>query len=216
MKDLWALSLRGSSKGFVAACATLVRHFVHNQVASTPQAFAYNGMMKILETRRLILRPIVKEDAPVYWRFFSDPETMRFYPSTRSLKETEQFVQRQLERYQQDGYGPWAIVLKSNEEMIGYCGLIHQIVDSVDEMEIGYLVSREHWRHGYATEAAIGSRDYAFNKLKTQRLISLIDPLNVASIAVATKVGMTLEKQTTWQGKKLNVYSMTRPSAKKN
>jgi RimJ/RimL family protein N-acetyltransferase len=173
-------------------------------------SYVYNGDMQILETRRLILRPIVKEDAPIYWRFFSDPETMRFYPSTRNLKETEQFVQRQLERYQQDGYGPWAMVLKSDSEMIGYCGLIHQIVDSADEMEIGYLVSRDYWGQGYATEAAIGSRDYAFIKLRTKRLISLIDPLNAASIAVARKVGMKLEKQTTWQGKRLNVYSMKR------
>jgi RimJ/RimL family protein N-acetyltransferase len=166
--------------------------------------------MHVLETRRLILRPIVKEDTTVYWRFFSDPETMRFYPSTRNLKETEQFVQRQLERYQQDGYGPWAIELRSSHQMIGYCGLIHQIVDSIDEMEIGYLVCRDYWGKGYATEAAIGSRDYAFDELKAQRLISLIDPMNVASIAVSRKVGMKLEKQTTWQGKKLNVYSMIR------
>jgi RimJ/RimL family protein N-acetyltransferase len=167
--------------------------------------------MYILETSRLRLRPIIEADATVYYRFFSDPETMRFYPSTRSLKETEQFIRRQQERYALDGYGPWSMLLKSDDELIGYCGLIHQIVDSVDEMEIGYLVSREYWRRGYATEAAIACRDYAFQKLKTKRLISLIDPFNSASIGVARKVGMLLEKQTTWQGKKLNVYAMGGP-----
>jgi ribosomal-protein-alanine N-acetyltransferase len=165
--------------------------------------------MNILETSRLRLRTIEESDAPIYYRFFSDQETMRFYPSTRTLKETQEFVRRQKERYAQDGYGPWAIILKSDNSLIGYCGLIHQIVDSADEMEIGYLVSREYWRRGYASEAAIACRDYAFQELKSKRLISLIDPANMASIGVARNVGMSLEKQTTWQGKKLNVYSMS-------
>jgi ribosomal-protein-alanine N-acetyltransferase len=165
--------------------------------------------MNILETPRLQLRTIEESDAPIYYRFFSDKETMRFYPATRNLKESQEFVRRQRERYAQDGYGPWAMILKLDHSVIGYCGLIHQIVDSVDEMEIGYLVSRDHWRKGYASEAAIACRDYAFHELKAKRLISLIDPLNAASIGVARKVGMSLEKQTTWQGKKLNVYSMS-------
>jgi ribosomal-protein-alanine N-acetyltransferase len=165
-------------------------------------------MIQTLETTRLRLRPIVKSDAEIYHLFFSDPETMRFYPSTRNLKETQDFVRRQLERYETDGFGPLSLILKADESLIGYCGLIHQIVDSVDEMEIGYLVGRDYWRQGFASEAAIACRDYAFKKLRWPRLISLIDPLNYASIGVSRKVGMTLEKQTTWQGKILNVYSM--------
>ena len=164
----------------------------------------------ILETERLKLRPITMEDVPVYHSFFSDQETMRFYPSTRSLEETNEFVKRQLRRYEKDGFGPWGVTLKASDRLIGYCGLISQTVDSRTEMEIGYLIGREYWRQGFASEAAIGCRDYAFSILDVDRLISLIDPANVASIGVARKVGMTLEKQSFWQGKWMNVYSTKR------
>ena len=164
----------------------------------------------ILETERLKLRPITMGDVPVYFSFFSDPETMRFYPSTRTLSETKEFVTRQLRRYENDGFGPWGVLFKSTNQIIGYCGLIIQTVDSQTEMEIGYLIDRQYWRRGFAAEAAIGCRDYAFNSLGVDRLISLIDPANVASIGVARKVGMALEKQSYWQGKWMNVYSIKR------
>ena len=164
--------------------------------------------MTILETPRLRLRRITQDDVSVYFAFFSDPETMRFYPATRSLQETQQFVDRQLRRYETSGYGPWAMVLKSEDQLIGYCGLIPQIVDEEPEVEIGYLVERSRWRQGFASEAAIACRDYAIQRLGLGRLISLIDPANVASIGVARKVGMTLEKQSFWQGKLMNVYSL--------
>ncbi len=167
--------------------------------------------MTILETERLFLREITRADIPVYSGFFSDSETMRFYPSTRTLQETEDFVERQLHRYATDGYGPWAMILKSDGALIGYCGLIHQVVDEIDEVEIGYLVCRRHWRRGFAGEAAVACRDFAWNKHRFKRVISLIDPDNIASIGVALKVGMTLEKQSRWQWKLINVYALSLP-----
>ena len=166
--------------------------------------------MEILKTERLVLRNLTSDDVPVLHSFFADAETMRFYPSTRSLRETSQFVERQLQRYQTDGIGPWAVTLREDNVLIGYCGLVLQIVDSADEVEIGYLISRDRWRKGFATEAAIGCRDYGFKKLGVKRLISLIDPANAASIGVARNVGMKLEKQSYWQNKWMNVYSIHR------
>jgi RimJ/RimL family protein N-acetyltransferase len=164
--------------------------------------------MTILETPRLRLRRITRGDVSGYFTFFSDAETMRFYPSTRSLSETQEFVDRQLRRYERTGYGPWAMILKAEDMLIGYCGLIPQLVDDSPEVEIGYLVARPYWRQGFASEAAVACRDYAFHQLGLRRLISLIDPANVASIGVARKVGMSLEKQSFWQGKLMNVYSL--------
>jgi RimJ/RimL family protein N-acetyltransferase len=164
----------------------------------------------ILETDRLVLRRILQSDVPLFLFFFSDPETMRFYPSTRSLEETQEFVDRQLRRYEVDGFGPWAVLLKPSGTLIGYCGLIKQTVDRKIEVEIGYLIGRQYWRKGFASEAAIACRDYAFHQLGMHRVISLIDPSNVPSIGVAQKVGMSLEKRSFWQGKWIHVYSLIR------
>lgn len=164
----------------------------------------------VLETDRLILRLIHERDLNDYLAFFSDEETMRFYPSTRSVDETREFINRQIRRYDTDGHGPWAVTLKPWKILIGYCGLIRQIVDSKTEVEIGYLIGRQYCRQGYASEAAIASRDYAFHQMGLSRLISLIDPQNIPSIGVARKVGMTLEKTSFWQGKWMNVYSITK------
>ena len=67
-------------------------------------------------------------------------------------------------------------------------------VDGKDEIEIGYGLIRKYWHQGFATEAAIACKSYGFNELKFNRLISLIRPENKPSIHVATRNGMTLEK----------------------
>ena len=163
---------------------------------------------EILRTPRLILRTLELEDVPVLYSFFSDQETMRFYPATRSVSETEEFVERQLRRYAIDGFGPWGVCLKSSGDLIGYCGLVKQVVESKDEIEIGYLIGRRYWRKGFASEAAAACRDYGVREYGFGRLISLIDPGNEASMGVARKVGMALEKQCQWQGKFINVFAM--------
>jgi hypothetical protein len=65
------------------------------------------------------------------------------------------------------------------------------------EIEIGWILARRHWRQGYATEAALALRDWAFRELGIPRLISLIHPLNHASVRVAEKIGERYEQQVT-------------------
>jgi [ribosomal protein S5]-alanine N-acetyltransferase len=78
--------------------------------------------------------------------------------------------------------------------MIGRCGLLIQDVEDGTENEIAYLLGSEWWRRGYATEAAIAIRDHAQSQLGFERLISLIAPDNVASQAVARRIGMHHER----------------------
>jgi ribosomal-protein-alanine N-acetyltransferase len=82
-----------------------------------------------------------------------------------------------------------------------------QRVDDLPEVEVGYLFLRKYWGQGLATEAARASHDYGINQLGYSRLISLIDPRNIASKRVAEKIGMAFEKETFMFNKRLCVYA---------
>ncbi len=157
------------------------------------------GDMQILETDRLLLREFLPTDIDALATVISDPETMRFYPEPLDREGVESWIERNLRRYQDDGHGLWAMVLKSSGEVIGDCGLTRQAVDGVDEIEIGYHVRRDLWGRGLAPEAAEACRDYGFERLHAQRLISLIRPENLPSRRVAEKVGLTLWKEVMWR-----------------
>jgi len=168
-------------------------------------------MFKIV-TPRLTLREMRSEDATDLLEIFSDPEAMRFYPSTRSFAETKTWVSSNIERYGRHGFGIWVAQSNIGMEFLGQCGLILQDVEGKQDLEIGYMFLRRHWGQGFATEAASACRDYAFERLKYTRVISLIDPGNIASRRVAEKVGMHVEKQVEKWNKQVLVYSLARNS----
>ena len=149
----------------------------------------------IIETDRLLLREIGEDDSSSLMELFSDPVAMQYFPSIKNKKEVTEWINGNLDRYQRDGFGLNICVNKSTEEILGYCGLtLQENVDGKDEIEIGYGLIRKYWHQGFATEAAIACKNYGFNELKLNRLISLIRPENKPSIQVATRNGMILEK----------------------
>jgi [ribosomal protein S5]-alanine N-acetyltransferase len=153
--------------------------------------------MPVLETQRLSLREFQLEDLDALAAILSDRETMRYYPMSFDRAAVADWIQRNRTRYANDGYGLWAMILKSTCELIGDCGLVRQSVDAVDEIEIGYHVRGDLWNQGYASEAARACRDFGFANLEVDRLISLIRPENIASRRVAEKNGMTVWKEVT-------------------
>ena len=155
--------------------------------------------MVVLETERLRLREFVPDDIDALAAVLSDPETMRFYPEPPDRAGVGSWIERNRQRYRDDGHGLWAMVLKSSGELIGDCGLTRQTVDGVDEIEIGYHVRRDLWGRGLAPEAAGACRDYGFERLGAGRLISLIRPENSPSRRVAEKVGLSLWKEVMWR-----------------
>jgi ribosomal-protein-alanine N-acetyltransferase len=155
--------------------------------------------MLILETERLLLREFAPEDADALMCVLSDAETMRYYPATLDRAGVVEWIARNRRRYEEAGHGLWAMVLKSSGELIGDCGLTRQTVDGVEEFELGYHVRRDLWGRGYAPEAAQACRDYGFERLGAERIISLVRVGNLPSRRVAEKVGMKLWKRVMWR-----------------
>src|SRR5262249_8632053 len=122
-------------------------------------------------------------------------------PAPFDRKGVEGWIGRNLERYEREGYGLWAMILKSSAELIGDCGCVSREVEGHKEIEIAYHVRRNLWGRGYATEAARACMEYAFGQLGASRVVSMIRPENTNSIRVAEKNGLKCEKLIFWQPK---------------
>jgi [ribosomal protein S5]-alanine N-acetyltransferase len=155
-------------------------------------------MADVIETDRLRLRPFADDlsDLDALHEIQSDPQHMRFYPHPFSREESRAWIERFLERQERYGYSLWAIEDRETGEFLGNCGPVRQVVDGIEEVEIGWSVPPRRERQGVATEAAAAWRDRCLGELGMDRVISLIRPENVASRGVAEHIGMTVWKET--------------------
>ena len=163
-----------------------------------------------LKTERLILRPFEESDLDVMAGLMADMDFMRFSLGVLSREKTAAFLEKVRARDRAGLPSQFALLLRARDQLIGYCGFFAQVVDDVEELEIGYRLRPDCWGQGLATEAARAVRDYGFNELKLARLISLIHPDNAASKRVAEKNGMIPEKETVFRGFPTIVYSISR------
>ena len=146
---------------------------------------------EILTTSRLILREMTDGDFPALCRMLQDPLVMYAYEHAFADDEAWAWLRRQQERYARDGMGLWALVEKATGEMVGQCGLTWQDCGrGAPVPEVGYLLQRDAWHKGYATEGAIACRDYAFTALGFQEVYSILRDNNLPSQAVARRNGM--------------------------
>lgn len=157
--------------------------------------FLIGGNSMVLETQRLALREITQADFWALCKILQDDDVMYAYEGAFSSDEVQGWLDRQLERYKEHGFGLWEVVLKKTGTMIGQCGVTIQDYNSNNIMEVGYLFQKEHWHHGYASEAAIACKEYAFNKLNAKEVYSIIRDTNIPSQNVAIRNGMTCIEQ---------------------
>lgn len=146
----------------------------------------------VLETDRLLLREMSLSDMSALSSILQDERVMYAYNGAFSDKETLDWMQKQLQRYKDYGFGLWGVLLKDTGKMIGQCGITMQEYKTAQVPEIGYLLAHEYWHKGYAVEAATACREYGFNTLNFNALYSIIRDMNIASQNVALRNGMTV------------------------
>ncbi|MGN0692707.1 MAG: GNAT family N-acetyltransferase [Oscillospiraceae bacterium] len=145
-----------------------------------------------LETERLYMRELTQSDFDPLCKILRDEKTMYAYNGAFSDLEVQNWLDKQLARYDKYGFGLWAVILKETDELIGQCGLTYQQWKGREVLEIGYLFRREYWHMGFATEAAAACREYAFGALGAHEVCSIIRDTNIPSKNVALRNGMTL------------------------
>ena len=170
----------------------------------------------MIETERLILRLPRIEDAPGLLEAFADPEAMRYIGdgSTTDLAGAAQAVERWLARWDAWQIGMFVVERTVDERVLGRAGFLRWDPETWEiggsETELGWGLAREHWGHGYATEAALALRDWALGDLGLTRLISLIQHGNVRSVRVAEKLGERHERDIEVRGLPTGLYSLER------
>jgi RimJ/RimL family protein N-acetyltransferase len=159
----------------------------------------------VLETERLFLRMLRESDFEEYAAIHMDPEVTRFTARMQfDRMDAWRHLAMILGHWQLRGYGMWGVFEKGSQALVGRVGFYYP--DGWPELELGWTMGKASWGKGYAPEAARVCLDYAFNVMKREHVISLIDPLNVASIRVAEKIGETVEGDVVIQGHRLLIY----------
>jgi RimJ/RimL family protein N-acetyltransferase len=168
--------------------------------------------MNILETPRLVLRHLEPGDLEPLYTLYRDPEIRRYFPEgVLTYEETKEELEWFLHGHpRHPELGLWATIMKETGQFIGRCGLLPWDIDGQFEVEVAYLIAKEYWGQGLATEAALTIAQYGFETLQLTRLICLVEHGNTASIRVAEKIGMAFEKEGEDEKGPFLLYSMQR------
>ena len=151
-------------------------------------------IIPILETERLVLRPLRHDDAEALHPMYSDAEANTYgsHPATTTIEESRERLAKALA---DTAWRAWAITLRGDDTALG-TALIGTVASYEKRQgnvtEIGYILSREYWGRGYVTEAVTALIDLLFSEGQ-RRVFADTDPDNAPSIAVLQRLGFTLE-----------------------
>ena len=143
----------------------------------------------IIETERLFLRKLVQTDFADLCEMLQDIDVMYAWEHAFSDAQAQEWLDCQLERYEERGVGYWAAIEKESGKMVGQIGLTWSEIDSAKVLEPGYILKKAYWHKGFALEGAKACVDYAFNKMGINKIYISIRPENIASLKVAEKLG---------------------------
>lgn len=163
-----------------------------------------------LETDRLILRPFTPADIGDLHSLLSDPDVMRYYPSVHSRDESEQWLQGIFRDYADAGFGMLAITLRESGQFIGQAGIMRRSADGVTHHYLAYLLRKEFWGAGYATEAARRLLEFGFVEVGLETIEALVRPENKPSVRVVNRLGMKQTSTSMHAGFLHRVFALNR------
>jgi RimJ/RimL family protein N-acetyltransferase len=161
-------------------------------------------MYPVLETERLRLRPWREGDLDAFAAFCADEESRRFLGGAITRADAWRSMAVITGHWTLRGYGIWVIEDKATGQFAGYSGLWNP--EGWPGPEVTWSVCAAFRCRGYAAEAALRARAYAYHELKWPTAISVIHPDNVPSRRVADRVGATLEERVEFRGSPADIY----------
>lgn len=163
----------------------------------------------MLETERLILRPMNASDIDDVFEMRRDDEIMRFIREpVLSRREAENWINMISSRWAKDKIGFCSVIEKRSGKFAGWCGL-WQLKEN-NEIEVGYAIAKDFWKKGFASESAQAILTYAFNKLDLKTVVAVARPENAGSRRVMEKIGMKFDYIGKFYERDLVHYSITK------
>jgi RimJ/RimL family protein N-acetyltransferase len=164
----------------------------------------------MFETERLILRRFTetKADVNAIYAMRRDAEIMRYIREPQSKAESKNWLKLISSRWATERIGFCAVVEKSSNRLIGWCGLWR--LTETGETEVGYAIAKEFWGRGYASEAAARFLEYGFNELKLEKIVAVAREENLGSRRVMEKLGMRFDYIGEFYGRDLVHYTISK------
>jgi [ribosomal protein S5]-alanine N-acetyltransferase len=146
-----------------------------------------------LDTPRLYIRPWTAGDRADLAKIVSDPEVMHFLHAGQPYSdgEIDETLARHTRHLAENGFCMGALIEKESDRVVGIAGT--QRLGTTADLEIGWILAREVWGKGYATEAGEAAMRHVLETLARPRVVAIIDPGNLPSKRVAARLGMQYE-----------------------
>ncbi|GLY81943.1 GNAT family N-acetyltransferase [Actinoallomurus iriomotensis] len=147
----------------------------------------------MLKTERLMLRRWRHGDRAPFAAMNADPEVMEHFPATLTPEESDAVIDRIEARFEEHGFGLWALEVAETGQFIGFTGLSVPDFEAhfTPAVEIGWRLTRSSWGHGYASEAAQRALTFAFDDLRLAEVVSMTSHTNLRSQMVMKRIGMS-------------------------
>ena len=166
--------------------------------------------MRDLETPRLRFRKFTPGDLQDLAAIRADADVMRYIGCGRpeSLAEVQLILDKVLRHWNEHGFGPWALIEKPGNTLIGWCGLCY--LENTRDVEIAYGIAKQYWGQGLASEAAAATIKYGFEQLHLDRIVAVAWPDNVISRRLMEKLGLKYAKQANFYNAEVVYYAISR------